>query len=117
MKLWIGFEFDGVLVVIDPVTGDIGDPIQSTVDRIATILDDGLCNVKIFSAKASLPDKVAEIHHWLETHNIPKLEVTNVKDFGMIGLFDYRATTVLPNTGVTWYEYTGTERPNGHNAS
>lgn len=98
MKPWIGFEFDGVIAVVDPTTGSIGDPISSTVTRISSILDKGVCDVKIFTAKASLPHKVEEIRQWLREHHIPNLEITNVKDFGMIGLFDHR---VFGRTVVT----------------
>ncbi len=40
-----------------------------------------------------------------------ELEITNVKDFGMIELWDDRAVQVIPNTGITAAQYcVATER-------
>lgn len=36
---------------------------------------------------------------WLVKHGLPDLEVTNVKDFAMLELWDDRCVQVLPNTG------------------
>ncbi len=42
---------------------------------------------------------IAAIHTWLQDHGLPPLEVTNVKDFGMVELWDDRAVRVRMNTG------------------
>jgi hypothetical protein len=60
--------------------------------------------VKIFTARAAAPEPtksevIGHIQDWLAQHGLPRLEVTNVKDFGMIELWDDRAIQVIPNTG------------------
>jgi hypothetical protein len=42
---------------------------------------------------------IKHIHFWLTSHGMPALDVTNVKDFGMVELWDDRAVQVVPNTG------------------
>lgn len=44
-------------------------------------------------------DVVTPIEDWCLKHLGQKLEITNVKDFGMIELWDDRAIQVVPNTG------------------
>ena len=39
------------------------------------------------------------IQNWCELHGLPRLKVTNEKDFQMIELWDDRAVTVGRNTG------------------
>ena len=40
------------------------------------------------------------IHQWCLRHGLPKLEVTNRKDYGMIALWDELAVGVVRNIGV-----------------
>lgn len=56
--------------------------------------------VKIFTARASLPECVPYVTAWLKHHGIGGLEVTNVKDFGMVELWDDRCVRIVRNTVV-----------------
>lgn len=60
---------------------------------------------KIFTARVSCaePERtvcVQAIQTWCVANGLPALEVTCVKDFGMIELWDDRAVQVEPNTGA-----------------
>jgi hypothetical protein len=103
-KGWIGFDLDGTLAHYDEWRGVevIGAPIPLMVRRLRRYLDDGY-TVKIFTARVSEdnPRVVPAIHEWLAAQGLPPLEVTNVKDFGMIILYDDRCVQVYPNTGRT----------------
>lgn len=99
-KGWIGIDLDGTLARVDAFSdiSKIGDPIPKMVDLAARFARDGVV-VKIFTARASNPKQVAMIHRWLKDIGLPEFEVTNVKDFEMIRLYDDRAVQVLANTG------------------
>lgn len=102
---WIGVDLDGTLARYDGWKGieHVGEPIGPMVDRVRAWLDQGIA-VKIFTARvchAEERDAVIEaIHDWLEQIGLPSLEVTNVKDFGMIECWDDRAVQIIPNTGL-----------------
>jgi len=55
--------------------------------------------VKIFTARAGIPEQIPFIKKWLIDNGLPELEVTNVKDFAMIELWDDRCKQVIINTG------------------
>ena len=69
------------------------------LDRVRGWLVEGK-RVKIFTARASVPTYVPPITAWLEAHDLSGLEVTCIKDFEMIELWDDRCVQVIPNTGV-----------------
>lgn len=102
---WIGVDFDGTLCTYG---GDIkyekyrvtGEPIPAMVDRVKTWLKAGI-KVKIFTARAFHQDPIINdmIQDWCEKHIGERLEVTCVKDFAMIELWDDRAVGVEKNTG------------------
>lgn len=101
---WIGVDLDGTLAHYDKWRGvdHIGDPIEPMMDRVKRWIGEGR-TVKIFTARVSNPDEreavIQHIHAWLASNDVPMLEVTNVKDFGMVELWDDRAVQVIPNTG------------------
>lgn len=108
---WIGVDLDGTLAVYHGWSGvdSIGDPIQPMVDRVKRWRADGVC-VKIFTARmhghgkpvlgSEKPvDAITPIQQWCLKHIGEVLPVTNVKDFGMVELWDDRAVQVIPNTG------------------
>lgn len=103
MSGWIGVDLDGTLAHYDMWRGPmhIGRPVQEMAERVKRWLDSGR-TVKIFTARVSGPDadqaRVA-IRHWCRQHLGRELEVTNVKDYGMVELWDDRAVQVAPNTG------------------
>jgi len=98
---WVGVDLDGTLAHWDGWKGieHIGEPIPLMIARVNTWIAEGV-TVKIFTARASVPEQISYIHDWLEKHGLPRLEVTNVKDFEMVQLWDDRCIQVVPNTGM-----------------
>ena len=106
---WIGVDLDGTLAHYDGWKGPnhIGKPIEAMVERIKDWLGDKM-RVKIFTARAAIPSQIPQISRWLKDAGLPHdLEVTNVKDMGMVELWDDRCVQVIPNTGMpvdpSWY--------------
>lgn len=103
---WIGIDLDGTLARYDGWKGieHIGEPIPLMTERVREWQRQGR-DMKIFTARVSVaePEKaevIAHIHAWLASNGLPILEVTNIKDFGMIELWDDRAIQVQINTGL-----------------
>ncbi len=121
---WIGVDLDGTLAYYDGWKGPehIGPPIKPMVDRVKEWLAEGK-DVRIFTARVDggqvalsmgNPDEeqcrnVARvkkvIEDWCQKHIGKVLPITNVKDYGMIELWDDRAVQVLLNTGHTMAEF------------
>jgi hypothetical protein len=97
---WIGVDLDGTLAEYHGWKGmeNIGAPVPRMMERVKEWLANGT-TVKIFTARACIPEQIPPIKEWLKKHGLPDLEVTNVKDFGMVCLWDDRAVSVIPNTG------------------
>lgn len=104
MNGWIGVDLDGTLAIYDGWQGPehIGEPIAPMVERVKGWLSSGY-DVKIFTARVSHPEQAplvrAAIMKWLAETGLPQLEVTNIKDYAMLELWDDRAVQVEPNTG------------------
>ena len=99
---WIGVDLDGTLAEYGDWIGveHIGKPIPLMVERVKNWIVDGK-KVKIFTARAIHgQDAIHHIHKWLVKQGLPELEVTNVKDFYMVELWDDRCVRVVTNTGV-----------------
>ncbi|MBY3162105.1 hypothetical protein HFO65_15835 [Rhizobium laguerreae] len=103
---WIGIDLDGTLALYDGWKGieHVGDPVELMAARVKAWHSAGR-PMKIFTARVCVPEPersavIGHIHAWLERHGLPVLEVTNIKDFGMIELWDDRAVQVQPNTGL-----------------
>jgi hypothetical protein len=103
VSAWIGVDLDGTLAYYDGYKGGIGAPIAPMVERVKAWLAKGK-TVKIFTARMVLHDEhhdiAGPIQDWCEKHIGERLEVTNVKDFSMIELWDDRAVQVKINTGM-----------------
>lgn len=97
---WVGVDLDATLAEYNGWRGaeNIGKPIPAMLERVKKWIAEGV-TVKIFTARASIPEQIPPIHEWLEKHGLPRLEVTNVKDFAMVELWDDRAVQIIPNTG------------------
>jgi hypothetical protein len=107
---WIGVDLDGTLARYNgwQGTSHIGEPIPAMVSRVKRWIAEGK-TVKIFTARmhghnapligGGVEDALTPIQAWCKTHLGSTLEVTNVKDFGMVELWDDRAIQVVPNTG------------------
>lgn len=101
MKGWIGVDLDGTLAHYDGWKGPehIGTPIPEMMERVKKWLSEGK-TVKIFTARCTEPSQVPFVIEWLEKHGLGHLEVTNIKDYGMIELWDDRAVRVVMNSGA-----------------
>lgn len=99
-KGWIGVDLDGTLAHYDGWYGPahIGEPIPAMMKRVQGWIDEGR-EVRIFTARASVPEYVPFVTQWLEKQGLPALKVTNVKDFAMISLWDDRCVQVETNSG------------------
>ncbi|MGD9728204.1 MAG: hypothetical protein AB7R40_23125 [Nitrospiraceae bacterium] len=100
---WIGVDLDGTLAEYHGWQGPdhIGPPIDLMVKRVKRWLADGE-DVRIFTARvADDPDGAARvaIQQWCEQFIGTVLPVTNVKDYGMIELWDDRVVAVSRNEG------------------
>lgn len=101
---WIGVDLDGTLAEYHSWKndGEIGKPITLMVNRVKNWLKQGLM-VKIFTARISVDagkeETIKQIKAWCKQHIGQELEVTNVKDFTMMELWDDRARQVEKNTG------------------
>lgn len=102
---WIGVDLDGTLAEYDGWrgAGHIGAPVEAMVERVKGWLAEER-DVRIFTARVcqEIQDGVyarAVIENWCIEHIGKLLPVTNVKDYGMVELWDDRAVTVEPNTG------------------
>lgn len=104
MMGWIGVDLDGTLAEYSGWQGHnvIGKPIPRMVERVLDWCNAGR-DVRIFTARAASiptdPSVGAAIEAWCATHLGRVLPITNVKDYGMIELWDDRAVQVIPNTG------------------
>jgi hypothetical protein len=108
---WIGVDLDGTLAYYDEWRGPshIGEPIPAMMARVRQWLKQGV-QVKIFTARASVEEHIPPVREWLYIHGLPDLEITNVKDYGMICLYDDRCVQVIPNTGELVSEMTTVEK-------
>jgi hypothetical protein len=127
MSGWIGVDFDGTLATYGTWAGadHVGEPIAPMVERVKRWLAEGR-EVRIFTARISGLDKcftiemqptigydgelvvdrdsdaakaLHAIRAWCRQHIGQVLPITNVKDYGMIELWDDRAVQVRANTG------------------
>lgn len=107
---WYGVDLDGTLAHYDGFKGvnEIGEPIPAMLERVKQWIAEGKC-VKIFTARmhghgapligGGKEDALTPIQEWCKKHIGKVLPVTNVKDFGMITLYDDRCVQVEHNTG------------------
>ena len=100
MAGWIGVDLDGTLAHYTGWKGPdhIGDPIPAMLERVFQWLQEGR-EVRIFTARACVAEQIPPIREWLDRHGLGHLQITNVKDFGMVELYDDRCVQVEMNTG------------------
>lgn len=106
---WIGVDLDGTLAEYHGWRGEahIGAPIPAMVARVQAWLAEGR-EVKIFTARVSHSEHGERgiaimrglIQMWCAEVIGVALEVTNIKDYRMVTLYDDRAVQVIPNTGI-----------------
>ncbi|QWY82984.1 hypothetical protein [Rhizobium phage RHph_X66] len=98
---WYGVDFDGTLATYDTWKGidHVGEPIWPMINRVKTWLAAGK-EVRIFTARCAGPeDCKPAIEKFCLEHIGQVLPITNIKDFGLIELWDDRAVRVEENTG------------------
>ncbi len=99
---WIGVDLDGTLAEYNGWVGDghIGAPIPAMVERVKGWLAEGK-QVRIFTARMCVDAYYQRgcIEQWCREHIGVVLPVTNIKDYGMVELWDDRAVQVVKNTG------------------
>jgi len=97
---WIGVDLDGTLAYFTRWRGleKIGKPVPNMVTRINDWMAQGY-EVKIVTARASVPGGREAVRKWLEKHRLPPMEVTHSKDLYMVELWDDRAIQVVTNRG------------------
>ncbi len=99
-KVWIGMDLDGTLAHQDRnATYDkVGEPVPAMMTLVRKMIRSGV-RVKIFTARAQDPEQLPIIRQWLRENHLPELEITNVKDYNMLRLYDDRCIQVEKNTG------------------
>ena len=103
-KGWIGVDLDGTLAFYDGWKGaeHVGPPVPKMLERVKAWLAEGR-EVRIFTARMFQHgfgnDALTPIQRWCEEHVGQVLEVTCVKDFSMLELWDDRCVQVIANTG------------------
>ena len=97
---WIGVDLDGTLAKFGIWSGfnHVGKPVKPMLQRIRQWQAEGY-RVKIFTARASVPEAIPPVKKWLKKHKLGDLEVTNKKDFSLIEIWDDRCVHVLANQG------------------
>jgi hypothetical protein len=100
MSGWIGVDLDGTLAEYGGWKGPdhIGEPIAAMAFRVRQWIADGR-EVRIFTARASVPEQIGPVQEWCLKHFGVALPVTNIKDFAMVELWDDRAVRVKANEG------------------
>lgn len=102
---WIGVDLDGTLALYNGWQGidHIGEPIKLMLNRVLQWVDDGI-EVRIMTARSFPSDTsdeaIRHIKAWCLEHIGTELEVTYMKDYNMVELWDDRAVQVIPNTGI-----------------
>lgn len=104
---WIGVDLDGTLAYYEGWQGPthIGPPIPAMLERVKKWRENGW-EVRIFTARVSTPDDkeraevIRAINAWCNAHLGAVLPITNVKDYGLVELWDDRAVQVEQNTGM-----------------
>lgn len=119
MSGWIGVDLDGTIARYDGWKGieHIGEPIAPMVERVKRWISEGR-EVRIFTARVdggevalAMGDQngvahrdVPMVRHYIEQwclqHIGRSLPITNVKDYGMLELWDDRAVQVIANEGI-----------------
>lgn len=103
IESWVGFDLDGTLAEYHGWKGKdhIGAPIPKTMAIAKEYIRKGV-KIKIFTARAEFADQIPPIKAWCLENGLGDIEVTNIKDRGMIDLFDDRCHRVETNTGKVW---------------
>jgi hypothetical protein len=99
-KAWIGVDLDGTLAFYGERSSieEVGLAIPDMLALVKKMINNGI-RVKIFTARATDPEQLPLIRKWLKANGLPELEITNIKDYYMLKLYDDRCVQVERNTG------------------
>jgi NTP pyrophosphatase (non-canonical NTP hydrolase) len=102
-KGWIGVDLDGTLAHYNGWKGPdhIGKPVLKMLERVKLWMAVDKYEIRIFTARAGVPEQIPPVVAWLEKHGIGGLAITNVKDFSMVELWDDRCVQIIPNQGIS----------------
>jgi hypothetical protein len=114
--MWIGVDLDGTLAFYEQGQLGIGAPIEPMVVRVLHWIAKGY-EVRIFTTRAEDPRQKLLVSDWLERNGMGGLMVTNVKDEGMLEMWDDRAVQVERNTGRVMNSSTPLTRQRGNQIS
>jgi hypothetical protein len=102
---WVGFDLDGTLAEYTEWQGPshIGKPIIPMVEKVKTLIAQGT-KVKIMTARAYPQGRnttiaLDAIRSWCRIYIGTELEITYMKDYNMLELYDDRCIQIIPNTG------------------
>lgn len=95
---WIGVDLDGTLAMDMQTIQRIGPILPAMKYRVLEWLREGY-EVRIFTARANVPEQIPAILAWLEKNGLPPLKITACKDFGCLEYWDDRAVHVRHNRG------------------
>lgn len=106
-KGWIGVDLDGTLAHYDGWKGPdhIGEPILKILERVKLWMAFNKYEIRIFTARAGIPEQIPPVVAWLEKHGIGGLAITNIKDFSMVELWDDRCVQIISNLGISVQEH------------
>lgn len=99
-KTWVGVDLDGTLAFYDEYSSlqQVGEPVPAMLALVKKMIHNNI-RVKIFTARATDPEQLPIIRKWMAANGLPELEITNVKDYYMLRLYDDRCVQVEKNTG------------------
>lgn len=97
MSKFIAVDLDGTLAE-STTDGSIGKPVKAMADRVKGWTKDGL-SVVIFTARGGSADQISRIKAWLKQHELPDLDVTNIKEVEMVEFWDNKAVRVEVDSG------------------
>lgn len=100
IKPHIYFDLDGTLSKHMGHKGYevIGEPVMPMISKLKDFLERGY-GVKIFTARANIPESIPFVKEWIKEHIGKDLEVTNIKGIDCVAIYDDRAYRVKANTG------------------
>lgn len=104
---WIGVDLDCTLAKAVGWSGYdyVGEPIVPMLKRVKRMIKQGR-EVRIFTARVEGgPRAIKTIQDWCVKHGLGKLKVTNIKDSGMVEIWDDLAVGLRENTGRTSCRY------------
>jgi len=101
-------DLDGTLAVYGGWRGPehIGDPVPAMAFRVRKWIAEGK-DVRIFTARATVPEQIPFVERWCERHFGIKLPVTASKDFSTSQIWDDRCVRVKANIGEPCCGYRG----------